>query len=118
MADALDQACRDESDVVRVMAAEALSRQGDPRALGYLMALLDEQDAVAIEAMGSIRDLAEKSGLPDDEGQMIVARNEDEGTKSRLQPHLAFVTGLARQKAAASERPPSEIRPSSLKPVG
>jgi HEAT repeat protein len=98
-AEALDRACRDEFRGVRVMAAQALSRQGDSRALGYLMALLDEEDAVAIEAMSSIRDLAEKSGLPEEEGRLIVARNEAEGTKSRLQPHLAVVTGLVHRQA-------------------
>ncbi len=108
MAEALDRACSDEFDGVRAMAAEALRRQNDPRTLGYLMALLDGRDEVAVQAMISIRSLAEQSGLPNEEGQLIVARNKEEGTKSRLQPHLAIVTGLvhkqARRKRKAAER--------------
>ena len=100
MSDALDRACRDEFVGVRVMAASVLHKQVDPRALGHLMPLLDEpDDEVAIQAMVCIKEMAEESGLPDEEGQMIVARHEAEGTGSRLQPHLAVTTGLVRKKA-------------------
>lgn len=53
--------------------------------------------------------LAEQTGLPDDEGKLIVARYEEEGTRSKLGPNLAVVAGLVKQKAA-SERPPRGIR--------
>lgn len=99
MADALERACADEFDGVRLIASDALSRQNDPRAVKQLMLLLDEREEIAAQAMLSIAILAERSGLPNEEGKLIVARYEDEGTKSKLGPNLAVAAGLVKQQA-------------------
>lgn len=111
MAEALEDACADELEGVRYMAADALARQGDPQALGHLMKLLDSEDEeVLVRAAKSIRMIAEKSGLPEGEGKRIVARYEEEGVGTKLGQGLAATAGLVKQKARAERKAASKNR--------
>ena len=111
MAEALEEACADELEGVRYKAADALARQDDPQALGHLMKLLDSEDEeVAVRAAKSVRMIAEKSGLPEEEGKRIVARYEEEGVGTKLGQSLAPTAGLVKQKARAERKAASKNR--------
>ena len=100
MADALYEACADESESWRVRgaAARSLTRQSDLRVADYLITLLDSpEEAFAALAAENLNTIAKKGGLSEENGKQIVARYEAEGNGPGLGRHLAPTAGLVKQ---------------------